>query len=64
MYLPKDQLEVGRRYRCDARNFTEGLWTGEAFAYERTKFGVTFWDREYHWDDDKYGTVKPLEKLK
>ena len=63
MYLPKDQLEGGRKYRCEASNFTIGIWAGRYFKYKRNKFGRTFWDTEYHWDDDKYGTVKPLEKV-
>lgn len=63
-YIPKDQLIIGTQYTCNARNFTVGTWNGEAFDYMRTKFGDTFPDTEYHWDDGPpYGTVKPLKKL-
>ena len=63
-YLPRAQLEIGARYRCEARNFTEGVWTGDVFVYTRHKFGKSFIDCELYWDDDEhYGTVKPLEKI-
>ena len=63
-YIPKDKLEVGVEYRCDARNFTIGTWNGEAFDYIRHKFGDTFPDTEFHWDDGPpHGTVKPIEKV-
>ena len=60
--IKKEDLIVGKQYKCDARNFTIGTWNGKAFLYDRTKFGSTFEDLEYHWDDGiPYGTVKPLE---
>lgn len=63
-YIPKDQLEVGADYECEARNFTEGTWDGGRFRYVRFKFGDTYADYEYHWDDGApYGTVKPLKRL-
>lgn len=63
-YIPKDQLVVGAKYECLARNFTEGTWNGEAFDYMRYKWGDTFPDTEFHWDDGPpYGTVKPLTKI-
>ena len=63
-YLPKNALEVGAKYKCKARNFTVGRWDGKVFHYTRNKFGQTFPDTEYHWDDGPpYGTVKPLEKV-
>jgi hypothetical protein len=61
IYIPKDQLIAGRRYHCDARNFTVGYWNGEEFEYTRHKFGDVFTDTEQHWDDGApHGTVKPL----
>ena len=64
-YIPKDQLEVGAKYRCEARNFEIGTWNGETFDYMRYKFGHEFPDTEYHYDDGApYGTVLPLEKIK
>lgn len=63
-YIPKDQLEVGVAYECDARNFTVGVWNGEGFEYMRTKWGTTFPDTEYHWDEGPpHGTVKPYRKV-
>ena len=64
-YIPKEYLKIGEYYECDARNFTEGKWNGEGFVYQRTKFGTTFIDLEYHWDDGPpHGTAKPIRKVK
>ena len=61
-YIKKDELVVGQDYRCDARNFTKGMWSGVHFVYKRTKFGTTYFDAELHYDDGPpHGTVKPLE---
>ena len=63
-YLKKEELEKGATYVCDARNFVEGTWDGEAFVYTRFKFGDEFLDTEQHWDDGApHGTVKPFEKI-
>lgn len=63
-WIPRDQLIIGRKYRCAARNFEIGTWNGTGFDYMRTKFGCVFPDVEFHWDDDPhYGTVKPLELI-
>ena len=63
-YIKREDLKIGKKYRCYARNFEIGTWNGEAFEYMRYKFGSTFPDTELHWDDDpRYGTVKPLEEL-
>jgi len=64
-WIPKTELVVGQRYECDARNFTEGTWNGEGFDYMRYKFGDTFPDVEYHWDDGApHGTCKPIKEMK
>lgn len=61
-YIPKDELIVGKKYLCDARNFSVGTWNGKEFEYMRYKFGDRFPDTEYHYDDGApYGTVKPFE---
>ena len=57
-YIPMDALIVGRKYECDARNFTVGVWNGINFDYLRFKFGDHYWDQEFHYDDG--GTVKPI----
>jgi hypothetical protein len=60
-YLPKNELIVGKRYFCEARNFTTGTWNGKSFDYTRYKFGQRFPDVEYHYDDGPpHGTVKPI----
>ena len=62
-YLNKDELIIGKAYECIGRNLTKGVWNGKGFEYVRTKFGTTFPDIEYHWDDGPpYGTVKPLKE--
>lgn len=63
-YITRDQLEVGKEYLCNARNFTIGTWNGKSFDYMRYKFGNVFPDKEFHWDNGvPHGTVKPLLKL-
>lgn len=63
-HLPKEGLEVGCEYICDARNFSVGKWNGEKFEYMRTKWGSSFISTEYHYDDGApYGTVKPYGKV-
>lgn len=60
-YISKKDLIIEKKYVCDARNFTVGIWNGNSFDYMRFKFGDTFPDTEFHWDDGPpYGTVKPL----
>lgn len=62
-YIKKEDLIIGQKYWCNARNFTIGTWTGDGFDYKRTKFGSTFIDCEFHWDDGPpFGTVKPLSR--
>lgn len=60
-WIPKKACIVGATYRCEARNFTVGMWNGTAFEYTRSKYGDIFPDIEHHYDDGApYGTVKPL----
>jgi hypothetical protein len=61
-YIKVKDLILGRKYKVDARNFSEATWNGSGFIGLRTKFGSTFEDEELHYDDDPhYGTCKPLE---
>lgn len=63
-WIKKEDMIKGEKYFCEARNFTEAVWNGESFEYERHKFGSVFKDNEYHWDDGApFGTVKPLKKI-
>lgn len=62
--IAKEDLIVGKQYKCDARNFTIGTWNGEGFEYERFKFGNIFQDIEFHYEDGApFGTVKPLKEV-
>ena len=56
-WIPKEDLTVGKTYFCKARNFKEGIWNGNEFEYQRTKFGSTFKDKEYHWADRDWETM-------
>jgi len=63
-WIPKTDLIIGKTYFCKARHFSKGVWNGQAFEYTRHKFGATFPDTEYHWDNGPpFGTVKPFEVL-
>lgn len=63
-YIKKDDLVVGQKYECDARNFSFGTWNGSVFTYIRYKFGSEFEDEENHYDDGApHGTVKPFRKV-
>jgi hypothetical protein len=60
-WIAKEDLVIGKKYKCRARNFDVGTWNGEAFEYHRKKFNTVLKDREFHWDDGApFGTVKPL----
>jgi len=60
-YIPKKDLVIGQKYSCEARNFRYGVWNGKSFDYMREKFGDTFQDQEFHYDDGPpFGTVKPI----
>ena len=64
-WIPKEDLIPETEYLCYARNFEYGVWDGTKFIYVRSKFGSTFLDTEFHWDDGApYGTVKPLTAIK
>jgi hypothetical protein len=60
-----EDLVVGVAYAGEGRNFDVGIWTGEAFAGLRYKFGNHFIDKEMHWDTcEHHGTFKPERELK
>lgn len=62
-YMKKEELEVGQAYAVRARNFQIAIWDGKQFNGLRFKFTDSYMDTENHYDDPKYGTVKPLYKL-
>ncbi len=63
-HIKKDALVIGTKYKLKARNLTEGVWLGDAFEGNRTKFGCTYLAKEYHWDDGPpFGTAKPIGEI-
>ena len=63
VYIPKDDMIDYCIYLCNARNFKYGIWRGDKMYGIRHKFGDTFIDGEYHWDEDATGTCQPLIRL-
>ena len=63
-WLPISSMEVGTYYTCNGRNLGVGMWNGKGFVYTRSKFGSTFTDIEFHYDEGApYGTCKPIETI-
>lgn len=63
-WIPKDQLEVGARYRGKCRNASEADWNGEKFLYLRHKFGSSFIEEiECPEDDRGFDVFFAQEKL-
>tara|TARA_R110000823_G_scaffold261418_3_gene382144 strand:- start:229 stop:432 length:204 start_codon:yes stop_codon:yes gene_type:complete len=63
-YIKKEDLKVGLAYNLHSRNINPGIWDGKEFHGVRSKFGQTFMDTEYHWDDGApHGTAKPTKLL-
>ena len=59
-----ENLEIGKAYAGEGRNFDIGIWNGKGFLGVRYKFG---WmdDVELHWAaDDRHGTFRPERELK
>jgi hypothetical protein len=64
VWIPKEDMVIFATYECLGRNLGIGVWNGESFDYMRNKFGATFPDKEYHWDDGPpHGTCKPIRRL-
>jgi len=68
--IPKSECKDRQLYRLHARNIAFGVYRAEdgAFFGLRTKFGTTFVEPEFHWnnDDDNgeyFGSAKPVEEL-
>ena len=60
--IPKDKLEIGKRYIGDCRNASEAVWNGKVFTYMRTKFGYTYPEDINHFeDDDGYDLFIPIK---
>jgi len=62
-HLKKEELEDFCLYKCEARNFSIGIWFNGKMHGLRRKFGDEYVDTEYHWDDENYGTCRPLKKI-
>ena len=71
--IPIYKCKDGFVYRLDARNLKYGIWlkgkgvwvkAEGVFRGLRRKFGETFLDTEYHWDEGPpHGTAKPIEEI-
>lgn len=65
--LPKDKLEIGALYFCDADCFIFGRWTGEFFESYITVNVNPVKVTEYHVEDldnlHNEGSVRPFMKV-
>jgi len=64
--IPKADCKDRKLYRIKSRNLAIGVFRAATggFLGLRTKFGSTFVDEEFHWDNgEPYGTVDPQEEL-
>lgn len=64
-YIRKEDMKDFCIYFCEARNFNYGIWHGGRMYGIRHKFGDSFIDAEYHWDDraENYGSCKPFLQI-
>lgn len=63
--IPKSECRDRVLYRIRSRNLVLGVYRAESggFLGLRTKFGQVYVFEEYHWENESYATVKPLEEL-
>ena len=61
-YIPLTECKDKHLYLIDARNGYFGIFEEDKgwFILSRIKYNDNFLYQEYHWDFDKYGTVRPL----
>jgi len=64
-YIKIPDLKDGYLYRISAGNASYGIWRKEmkGFFISRTKWGLNFLDKEFHWDFAFFPTVRPLEEI-
>lgn len=64
-YIKKNDMQENCIYFCNARNFNFGIWHEGQMYGVRHKWGDTYLDSEYHWDDgaENCGTCKPYVQL-
>lgn len=63
--IPKAECKDRRLYRIRSRNLVLGVYreaTG-GFLGLREKFGSVFIFEEYHWENEAFATVQPVEEL-
>ena len=63
--IPIEELEEGRFYQVEARNFGVAIYKGEGiFLGLRESFGDLYISEEEHWDAcPTHGTVSEVQKL-
>lgn len=63
--IPKAECKNRKLYRIHSRNLRLGVFREESggFFGLRTKFGDTYVFEEYHYQNEAYATVAPLEEL-
>ncbi len=62
--IPKSELQTGKVYEGKCRNASEAMWVVDHFVYKRHQYGMEFYDKINHFqDDDGYDVFVPI-KLK
>ena len=64
-YIKKEDMKDFCIYYCNARNFYFGIWYDGKMHGIRHKWGDSYIDTEYHWDDgaENCGTCKPYMQI-
>lgn len=57
--IPLSELKVRGIYRCNGRNFTYGVWDGEAFIGRRHKGSWHLRGELHHDQSQSFGTCQP-----
>jgi hypothetical protein len=63
--IPKAECKDRRLYRIRSRNLAFGVYRAESggFLGLREKFGQVYVFEEYHWENEAFAMVKPIEAL-
>lgn len=63
-YIKLPECKARGVYKISSRNLSYGIYDGKSgFIGIRTKFSDRYLFTEYHWDNDRFPTVQPLEYL-
>lgn len=59
--LPKSELQTGKVYEGKSRNTNQAMWVVDHFVYKKHQFGMEFYEKMNHFeDDDGYDVFVPL----